>query len=131
MIAQTMSEPAQAGEPLASLGSDRLICIAGDPALLADAIAPAPAAPQRLSLDPDKVERGLSQLVLTVIELLRRLVERQALRRVEHGTLDDAAIERMGLALMRLEERMEELKTIFDLSDEDLNLDLGPLGRLM
>jgi hypothetical protein len=86
---------------------------------------------QRLSLDPDKVEQGLAQLVLTVIELVRQLVERQALRRVENGTVDDAAIERMGLALMRLEERMEELKQIFGLTDEDLNLDLGPLGKLM
>ncbi len=85
----------------------------------------------RVSLDPEKLEKGLAQLVMTVIELLRQLMERQALRRVERGTLDDEAIERLGMAFMRLDERMEELKAIFELSDEDLNLDLGPLGKLM
>jgi len=85
----------------------------------------------RLVLDPDKVERGLAQLVLTVIELLRQLMERQALRRVEHGTLTDAEIERLGLAFMRLDERMEELLVIFELKKEDLNINLGPLGNLL
>ncbi len=85
----------------------------------------------RIALDPDQVERGLAQLVLTVIELLRQLMERQALHRVERGTLDDEAIERLGLAFMRLEERMEELKVVFGLSNEDLNIDLGPLGKLL
>jgi hypothetical protein len=85
----------------------------------------------RVVLDPDKVERGLAQLVLTVIELLRQLMERQALHRVENGTIDDAAIERLGLAFMRLDERMDELKATFGLSAEDLNIDLGPLGKLM
>ncbi|MEI8167864.1 MAG: gas vesicle protein K [Chloroflexales bacterium] len=85
----------------------------------------------RVILDPDKVERGLAQLVLTVIELLRQLMERQALRRVEHGTLSDAEIERLGLAFMRLDERMEELLVIFELKKEDLNINLGPLGNLL
>jgi hypothetical protein len=85
----------------------------------------------RVNLDPEKLEKGLAQLVMTVIELLRQLMERQALRRVERGSLDDEAIERLGMAFMRLDERMEELKAIFELSDEDLNLDLGPLGKLM
>jgi hypothetical protein len=85
----------------------------------------------RLDADPEDVERGLAQLVLTLIELLRQLMERQALRRVEAGTLDDETIERLGQTLMALEQRMEELKAHFGLTDEDLNLDLGPLGRLL
>jgi hypothetical protein len=86
---------------------------------------------RRLEADPENVERGLAQLVLTVVELLRQLMERQALRRVEAGNLDDETIERLGQTLMALEARMEELKATFGLDDEDLNLDLGPLGRLL
>ena len=86
---------------------------------------------RRLDANPENVERGLAQLVLTIVELLRQLMERQALRRVEAGGLDEATIERLGGTLMALEGRMEELKQTFGLSDEDLNLDLGPLGRLM
>jgi hypothetical protein len=85
----------------------------------------------RLDADPEEVERGLAQLVLTLVELLRQLMERQAVRRVEAGTLDDEQIERLGQTFMALEERMDELKEHFGLSDEDLNLDLGPLGRLL
>jgi hypothetical protein len=87
--------------------------------------------PSRVNVDPEQVERGLSTLVLTVIELLRQLMERQALRRMEAGTIDDEQIERLGVAFIKLEQRMEELKIIFGLRDEDLNLDLGPLGKLM
>jgi hypothetical protein len=86
---------------------------------------------RRIDADPDNVERGLAQLVLTIIELLRQLMERQALRRVEAGGLDAETIERLGGTLMALEARMEELKQTFGLRDEDLNLDLGPLGRLL
>ena len=85
----------------------------------------------RVQADPENVERGLAALVLTLIELLRQLMERQALRRVEAGGLDDETIERLGSTLMALESRMGELKDIFGLDDEDLNLDLGPLGRLL
>jgi len=87
--------------------------------------------PHRLNSDPETAERGLAQLVLTVVELLRQLMERQALRRIEGGGLDDEQIERLGLGLMRLEQRMDELKAEFGFEDEDLNLDLGPLGTLM
>lgn len=87
--------------------------------------------PRRVNTDPERVERGLAQLVLTVIELLRQLMERQALRRMEQGTLDDDQIERLGETFMRLAERMEELKAEFGLEDRDLNLNLGPLGDLM
>ena len=86
---------------------------------------------QRIAADPDNVERGLAQLVLTVIELLRQLMERQALRRVEAGGLSDEQVERLGRTLMALEERMEELKETFGLDDDELNLDLGPLGTLL
>ncbi|MEU9237510.1 MULTISPECIES: gas vesicle protein K [Streptomyces] len=86
---------------------------------------------QRLDLDPDTVERDLACLVLTVIELLRQLMERQALRRVETGGLTEEQEERLGLTLMLLEDRMELLRTRFGLEPEDLNIDLGPLGKLL
>ena len=86
---------------------------------------------RRIDSSPENAERGLAQLVLTLVELLRQLMERQALRRVEAGDLDDETVERLGSTLMALEQRMEELKQTFGLSDEDLNLDLGPLGRLL
>jgi len=86
---------------------------------------------RRVNTDPERVEKGLAQLVLTVVELLRQLMERQALRRIEGGGLHDEEIERLGVTLMKLEERMDELKDEFGLADEDLNLDLGPLGNLV
>jgi hypothetical protein len=87
--------------------------------------------PRRVNADPERVERGLAQLVLTLIELLRQLMERQALRRMEQGSLSDEQIERLGETFMKLAERMEELKREFGLEDADLNLELGPLGRLL
>lgn len=81
--------------------------------------------------DAESAERGLVALVLTLVELLRELMERQALRRVESGTLDEETVERLGRTLMALNERMQELKDHFGFADEDLNLDLGPLGRLL
>ncbi|MFC0008063.1 gas vesicle protein K [Micromonospora siamensis] len=86
---------------------------------------------RRVAVDRDSVERGLGSLVLTIIELLRQLMERQALRRVEVGDLTDEQIERMGATLMALEEQMTLLREHFGLSPEDLNLDLGPLGPLL
>jgi hypothetical protein len=85
----------------------------------------------RLNADPEGVEQGLAKLVLTLIELLRRLMEKQAMRRIEHGTVTDEEIEKLGIAFMNLEEKMIELREIFNLSEEDLNLNLGPLGDLM
>jgi uncharacterized protein YjiS (DUF1127 family) len=95
------------------------------------AIDPARAFPSRINTDPETVERGLAQLVLTLVELLRQLMERQALRRMDEGTLDDVEIERLGQTFMKLSERMDELKEHFELRDEDLNLNLGPLGNLL
>jgi hypothetical protein len=86
---------------------------------------------RRINADPEGVERGLAQLVLTIVELLRQLMERQALRRVDAGGLSDEEVERLGETLMLLSDRMEELKRDFGLEDRDLNLDLGPLGRLL
>ena len=88
------------------------------------------ALPERINADPDKVEQGLARLVLTLIELLRKVLEHQAIRRMDGGTLSAAEVERLGLALLKLSERMEQLKETFDLKDEDLSIDLGPLGRL-
>ena len=85
----------------------------------------------RLDCTPENIEQGLARLVLTVVELLRKLLERQAIRRMEGGTLDDAKIEEMGLALMKLELKIVELATQFGLKVEDLNLELGPLGNLL
>jgi gas vesicle protein GvpK len=87
--------------------------------------------PRRVIADPENVERGLAQLVLTLVELLRQLMERQALRRMEQGTLTDEEVERLGETFMKLEQRMEELKREFGLEDRDLNLNLGPLGDLL
>lgn len=84
-----------------------------------------------LDLDPDHAENGLARLVLAVIELLRQLCERQAVRRMEGGNLSEDEIERLGDAFLKLQAKMEELKTLFGLEAEDLNLDLGPLGRLL
>ncbi|MEV3926035.1 gas vesicle protein K [Actinomadura coerulea] len=86
---------------------------------------------QRLRSDPETVERDLVKLVLTLVELIRQLMERQALRRAEGGDLTDQQVEDLGLALMRLDEAMTRLKDHFDLDDHDLNLDLGPLGPLL
>lgn len=86
---------------------------------------------QRVEVDRDGVERGLASLVLTIVELLRQLMERQALRRVDQGDLTEEQIERIGATLMALEEQMEELREHFGLRPEDLNLDLGPLGPLL
>jgi hypothetical protein len=90
-----------------------------------------PGLPSRINADPHNVERGLAQLALTIIELLRQLMERQAIRRMESGTVTDDEVERLGQTFMKLEQRMEELKKSFGLEGKDLNLDLGPLGKLM
>jgi hypothetical protein len=86
---------------------------------------------RRVNADPENVERGLAQLVLTIVELLRQLMERQALRRIDDGTLTEEQIERLGRTFMALAERMEELRTQFGLDEDDLNLNLGPLGNLL
>lgn len=86
---------------------------------------------RRLNADPESLERGLAQLVLTIVELLRQLMERQALRRIDAGGLTDEQEERLGQTFMELDRRMAELREEFGLTEDDLNLDLGPLGRLL
>jgi len=88
------------------------------------------AIPERIEADAEAVENGLARLVLAIIELVRRLLEKQALRRMDRGTLTDDEVERLGNALMKLEEKMAELKKAFGLEDDDLNLSLGPIRTL-
>ena len=87
--------------------------------------------PNRVAIDGDTVERDLVKLVLTIVEVLRQLMERQALRRVDEGDLTEDQEERIGVTLMLLEDRMGRLRERYRLSDQDLNLDLGPLGSLL
>jgi hypothetical protein len=84
----------------------------------------------RIELDPDQVKNGLGALVLTVVKLLHELLERQALRRIDAGSLSDAQIEKLGLTLMRQADEIDRLRKEFGLEESDLNLDLGPLGQL-
>jgi len=94
------------------------------------AAAEAADAVSRIRLNPENVRNGLAQLVLALVEALRELMERQALRRIDSGSLSEEEIERMGATFSRLAEEIEKLKQYFGFRDEDLNLDLGPLGRL-
>ncbi|MGO8901737.1 MAG: gas vesicle protein K [Isosphaeraceae bacterium] len=100
-----------------------------------DAVADALAAPMpaglRVAIRPDDVRNGLGKLVLTLVELIRQLLERQAIRRIEAGSLDDDEIERLGMTFLQLGEQVTLLRELFGLEDEDLNLDLGPLGKLL
>ena len=84
-----------------------------------------------MEIDKDAVRRDLMKLVLTIVELLRQLMERQAIRRVENGDVTEQQEEDLGMALMHLQEAMDELTEQFGLTAEDLNLDLGPLGPLL
>ena len=85
----------------------------------------------RLNLTQDKVKNGLGQLVLTLVKLLHELLEKQAIRRMESGSLTEHEIERVGTTLMKQAQEIEELRKLFNLEEKDLNLDLGPLGKLM
>lgn len=100
-------------------------------ALVAELTEIAEGLPDRVDIDPDAVARDLSRLVLTIVELLRRVVEHQAVRRMEDPDLSEEQIEKMGTALWKLEEKMEEMKEVFGLAGEELNIDLGPLGKVL
>ena len=118
--------------------SDKILSASADPQAWAEIDPgipptpdlPLPNLPKRINVDPEAVERGLVRLVLTLVELIRDLLERQAVRRVETGRLTDAEIERLGQALLKLDEQMQMLKTAFGLTDADLRLDLGPVHAL-
>jgi hypothetical protein len=99
-------------------------------ALSVDSLAP-PARARRLNIDPEQVKNGLAQLALTLVKLLHELMERQAIRRMDLGDLSEAEIDRLGTTLMKQGEQIEQLRDAFGLSPEDLNLDLGPLGKLL
>ncbi|MFI6824465.1 gas vesicle protein K [Micromonospora sp. NPDC050187] len=129
--ARAEAAPAARNEVAASTPRDEAAALAaalGEPQWRAPRVTPLD---RRLAVDRDSVEKGLASLVLTVIELLRQLMERQALRRVELGDLTDEQVERIGMTLMALEEQMAGLRDHFGLAPEDLNLDLGPLGPLL
>jgi hypothetical protein len=89
------------------------------------------ASPLRWNADPDDVQRSVAQLVLTLVEFIRKLLERQAIRRMDAGTLTDHQTEEVGLALMKLEETVGDIAAKFGISPDELNLDLGPIGKLM
>lgn len=89
------------------------------------------APPKRINANPKNVEKGLAKLVLTLVELIRKLLEKQAMRRIDGGSLSDEEIEKVGETLMKLENKIKELKEIFGLKGEELNINLGPLGDLM
>jgi hypothetical protein len=96
----------------------------------ASGAAAKPCLPAQIRIDPTNVKNGLVQLVFTLVELIRELLERQALRRIDSGSLTAEETERLGLTFLRLSEEMDRLKRDFGLTDADLNLDLGPLGKL-
>lgn len=109
--------------------SEKRIKQAGQSTRLRD--QPAKEGRDRINLDPDEVKNGLGQLVLTLIRLIHELLERQALRRIDAGSLTETQIESVGLALMKQADEIHRLRKEFNLEEEDLNLDLGPLGRLL
>lgn len=100
-------------------------------ALLAELSEIARSLPSRIDVDPDSVGRDLGRLVLTLVELLRQVVEHQAVRRMDDPALSEEQVERMGLALLRLEQKMDEIRQVFGLASDELNIDLGPLGKLL
>ncbi|WP_295445225.1 gas vesicle protein K [uncultured Thiodictyon sp.] len=120
--AQAALPPSAAPEPSDSM---RPINLLAD--LLETKVA---ATSRRIDIDPQRVQQGLGQLVLTLVKLLHVLLERQAIRRMDGGDLSDDEIEQVGLTLMRQTEEIDRLRRLFDLEEEDLNLDLGPLGKL-
>jgi len=93
--------------------------------------AATPQEPKRLNLDQESVKNGLGQLVLTLVKLLHELLERQAIRRMESGSLTDAEIENLGMTMMMQAQEIDRLRKEFGLEEDDLNLDLGPLGKLL
>jgi hypothetical protein len=138
-LANTLGTVPHRGEPLlATPRPGKSIPADADPAYSTATTEPtrnslnavAQGLPERINADAAGPESGLARLVLTLIEVLRKVLEHQAVRRMEGGRLTDEEIERLGLTLARLNERMGELKHIFGLSEQDLQIDLGPLGRL-
>jgi hypothetical protein len=111
--------------------SDKFLHAPPDLSLFADQPRIDDVLTRRVNADPENVERGLAQLVLTIVELLRQIMERQALRRIDGGGLTEEEVERLGRTFMELDKRMAQLRDEFGLNEDDLNLNLGPLGRLL
>lgn len=84
-----------------------------------------------INFDPDGIEKGMAKLVLTIMELLYQLMERQAIKRIDGDSLTEEEVERLGLAFMKIDAQIEDMVQLFGLDREDLNLDLGPLGNLI
>jgi uncharacterized protein Yka (UPF0111/DUF47 family) len=114
------------------MDEDKILFYAGSADAIVDELEKIKQGSQgRINATPENVESGLAKLVLTLIELIRKLIEKQAMRRIDGGSLTDEQIENLGETLMKLENKMEELKKIFNLKDKDLNINLGPLGDLL
>ncbi|MEI8032320.1 MAG: gas vesicle protein K [Chlorobiaceae bacterium] len=114
------------------MDDDKILFFAGSADAIVDELEKIRQGSQaRINATPENVESGLAKLVLTLIELIRKLIEKQAMRRIDGNSLTEEQIESLGETLMKLEKKMEELKKIFNLTDKDLNLDLGPLGNLL
>ncbi len=113
-------------QSVANMESSRVRC---DP--VAEILASPPLSDLRVAIRPDDVRNGLGKLVLVIVELVRQLLEKQAVRRVEAGSLSDDEIERLGLTFLQLGEQVTRLREYFGLEESDLNLDLGPLGKLL
>lgn len=92
---------------------------------------PAASGKPKLDIDGERVRNGLAQLVLTLVKLLHELLERQAIRRMDSGSLSEEEVEQLGLTLMQQAEELDRLRDVFDLKEDDLNMNLGPLGRLL
>ena len=107
------------------MGNESLVITVKDPEEVKDSHA------ERINIDPQNVEKGLAKLILTLVELIRKLLEKQAIRRIDAGSLTEEEIEKVGETLMKLEGKMKELKEILGLKDEELNINLGPLGDLI
>jgi hypothetical protein len=125
-----MSSNSQVRVESETMGDFAGVLQAGD-SVFAPAFGHGNSQPPRINIDPDKAKNGLGQLVLTLVRLLHELLERQAIRRIDSGSLSNDQIERLGVTLMKQSQELERLRMEFGLEEEDLNLDLGPLGKLL
>jgi Gas vesicle protein K len=130
LVAKEPAAPKRPAKTLAKAGALTVTEVAELDDLRRELERAAGGAPLRWNADPDEVQRSVAQLVLTLVEFIRRLLERQAIRRMESGTLTDQQTEDVGRALMKLEETVRDLAARFGIPIDDLNLDLGPIGKL-
>lgn len=131
LVAKEPAGPKRPAKTLAKAGALTVTEVAELDELRRELERAAGGSPLRWNADPDEVQRSVAQLVLTLVEFIRRLLERQAIRRMESGTLTDQQTEDVGRALMKLEETVRDLAARFGIPIDDLNLDLGPAGKLL